>query len=176
MKTLISASNPLLSVSHINPWKPNIHVFHPKTIEKLSHPLSTLKPHANAKGFSGRTGDDVAIKQSKKNNDGDGDDEIPQEVYNKMILRICVSVGVPMALGLAFLHIFGVLRELQIWDAPKWVPFLTSLTTFGASTLGIAYGALSTSLDRDVEGSFLGLEEVQKNWVETWKEEDESKR
>lgn len=81
-----------------------------------------------------------------------------------------------MGLGLAFLHLFGELKEHQVWEAPLWLPFTTTFLTFGASALGIAYGTLSTSLDAERKGSVLGLEEVQRNWVEMWKEEDESQR
>lgn len=77
-----------------------------------------------------------------------------------------------MALGLAFLHIFGVIKEQHLWNVPLWLPLLTTFLTFGASTMGIAYGALSTSWDEERKGSILGFEEAQKNWVEMWREED----
>lgn len=77
-----------------------------------------------------------------------------------------------MATGLALLHLFGVVKEQNLWDAPLWLPFLTTLITFGASTLGIAYGTLSASWDPKKKGSLLGLEEAQRNWVEMWKEEN----
>lgn len=62
--------------------------------------------------------------------------------------------------------------ENKLWDVPKWLPFVTTFITFGASALGIALGSLSTSLNAAEEGSFLGFEQVQKNWIEMWKEED----
>ena len=182
MKTLICASNPTLYLSRFPPRKTNFPAFNPTSLEKLNYPLSTIKPHAyNAKGFSGSsrpsTIESDLVTSKKPNNKGknnDGDDEIPKEVFNRIIVRILVSVGVPMGLGLALLYVFGELKERGIWDMPMWIPFLTTFLTFGASTLGIAYGTLSTSLDAEREGSFLGLNEVQKNWVEMWKEEDES--
>ncbi|GFP81020.1 uncharacterized protein pam68-like [Phtheirospermum japonicum] len=90
-----------------------------------------------------------------------------------MISRILFYVGVPLAIGFAFLQLFGVAKEQNLWDVPKWLPFLTTFITFGASALGIAFGSLSTSLDADEEGSFLGFEQVGKNWGEMWKEEEE---
>ncbi|TKY74087.1 PAM68 protein [Spatholobus suberectus] len=98
----------------------------------------------------------------RKNND---DDELLKAVIYKLIGKISFFVGVPMGLGLAFFHLFRELKEKQVWDAPLWMPFLTTLLTFRASTVGIAYEALSTSLDAKREGSFLRLEQVQKNWA-----------
>ncbi|XP_027359039.1 uncharacterized protein PAM68-like [Abrus precatorius] len=176
MKTLICASNPILNLSKSTPWKPKFPSFHPYQ----NHPsLSTLKPHASAKGFSTRPSNvenDVIKTDTRKPNRGKNneDDELPKEVMYRVTGRILFCVGVPMGLGLAFLHLFGELKERQVWDAPLWVPFLTTLLTFGASTIGIAYGALSTSLDSEKKGSFLGLEQVQNNWVEMWKEDSES--
>lgn len=185
---IICASNPItFYLSKRSPLcKPKFQPFHnPRTTKQLNYyPLSTLKTHAGAKGFSSNRpsivdeSNDVTIKKRPinggNNGGGDDDDEIPREVLYRIIGRILVSVGVPLALGLALLQLYGELKDRGIWDAPLWVPFLTTLITFGASALGIAYGALSSSLDAEREGSFLGLQEVQRNWVEMWKEEDSS--
>ncbi|KAJ1404403.1 PAM68-like [Sesbania bispinosa] len=180
MKTLLCASNPSLYLTKSSPRKPKFPPFHPTTTEKLSyhHPFSTLKPLASAKGFSSSrpsiVESDVTGKRKPSRRDNNEDDEIPREVFYRIIRRILFSVGVPMGLGLAFLHLYGELKDRQIWDAPLWVPFMTTLLTFGASALGIAYGTLSTSLDAEREGSFLGLDEVQKNWVEMWQEDQDA--
>ncbi|GAU39454.1 hypothetical protein TSUD_290200 [Trifolium subterraneum] len=79
-----------------------------------------------------------------------------------------------MGLGLSFLHLYGELKEREIWDAPLWIPFITTLVTFGASSVGIAYGVLSSSLDAEREGTLLGFQEIEKNWVEMWQQEDVS--
>ncbi|KAK7380379.1 hypothetical protein VNO78_32889 [Psophocarpus tetragonolobus] len=177
MKTLIiCAPNTAFNLSKLSPWKPNLPVNYPT--EKLNHPLSTIKPRASAKGFSSTgppstSASDVNKKSMRgKYND---DDELPKSVMYRVIRRILFSVGVPMALGLALMHIFGELKEQHVWTAPLWLPFLTTLLTFGASTVGIAYGALSTSLDEEEQGSFFGVEQVQKNWVEMWKEDEDAK-
>lgn len=81
-------------------------------------------------------------------------------------------MGGPLAIGFALLQLFSVSKEQHLWNVPKWLPFLTTFITFGASALGVAYGSLSTSLDAEEEGSFLGFEQVEKNWVEMWKEEE----
>ncbi|KAL3837665.1 hypothetical protein ACJIZ3_022256 [Penstemon smallii] len=89
-----------------------------------------------------------------------------------MIPRILFYVGVPLVFGFALLQVFGLLKEGGFWDVPIWLPFSTTFLTFGASALGIAIGSLSTSLDAEKEGSLLGLEQLEKNWDEMWKEED----
>ncbi|KAK7270901.1 hypothetical protein RJT34_26407 [Clitoria ternatea] len=177
MKTLICASNPTLYPSKYSPWNPKFPTFNPS--QKPNHPISILKPHASAKGFSSSRPSPIEkdVTNNKKPNNirqNNEDDELPKEVMYRVVGRILFSVGVPMCLGLASMHLFGELKEKQVWDAPLWVPFLTILITFGASALGIAYGALSTSLDAEREGSLLGLEQIQKNWVEMWQEEDAS--
>ncbi|TYI21148.1 hypothetical protein ES332_A06G017600v1 [Gossypium tomentosum] len=144
--------------------------------QKQNQLSSTWKLQANAKGFSStpqaNVEENAAKKSSNNNKKKNEDEEIPQVVFERMIARILVSVGVPMATGLALLHLFGVVKEQNLWDAPLWLPFLTTLITFGASTLGIACGTLSASWDPKKKGSLLGLEEAQRNWVEMWKEEN----
>ncbi|MED6118316.1 hypothetical protein PIB30_001545 [Stylosanthes scabra] len=181
MKTLICSSNPTLHISNFPPRKPNFSPLNPKiNLARLIHPLSTLNPpHAyNAKGFSSVQSSELV--SSKNNNDNPNnkkkdkdEDELPREVFNRIIVRIMVSVFAPMSLGLGSLYVFGELKVRNIWDMPMWVPFITLFLTFGASTLGIAYGALSASLDKDREGTFLGLNELQNNWTEMWQEDDQ---
>jgi hypothetical protein len=182
MKTLIFASNPSLHFSKHSPFKPKLPIFHPKTSKKFNYKLTTLKPQASAKGFSNtrkpsstnKKNNDVTINKNPNNKDNDEEDEIPTVVMYRIIGRILFSVLVPMALGLSFLHLYGELKEREIWNGPLWIPFMTTLITFGASALGIAYGVLSTSLDAEREGSLLGFQEVEKNWVEMWQQETAS--
>lgn len=115
-----------------------------------------------------------ATQNSDKGTSSGADDEIPRVVFDRMIVRILVSVGAPLATGLTLLKFFEIVKEKGLWDIPIWVPLLTTLLTFGVSAFGIAYGALSSSWDVESNGSVLGLEEAQKNWVEMWREEDES--
>lgn len=137
-------------------------------------PPRTWRLHDGAKGFATRPkgGESAARKGSKSSGGGeDDDDKIPDVVWERMIKRILSYVGVPLVLGFALLKGFDVVIEKGMWKVPLWLPFLTTLITFGASALGIAYGSLSTSLNESEEGSLLGFEQVQKNWVEMWKED-----
>lgn len=176
MKTLItSSSEPFLYLSKPSPWKPKSPNLHPTTMLNLKQPTSTLKPHASGKGFTGTAPATIKETNTSKNSNktsNNDDEEIPQVVFNRIAVRVLAFVVVPMALGLAFLHIFGVIKEQHLWNVPLWLPLLTTFLTFGASTMGIAYGALSTSWDEERKGSILGFEEAQKNWVEMWREED----
>ncbi|XP_027923891.1 uncharacterized protein PAM68-like [Vigna unguiculata] len=182
MKTLICAPNSSLILSKLSPCRPNFPASYPT--QKLNHPSSTLKPYASAKGFSStpptvrRNANERPIRRKNIDDDGvvaDSDDELPRTVIYRIIRRILFSVGVPMGLGLMFMHIFGVLRENQVYDAPRWLAFITAFLTFGASSVGIAYGALSASLDAEKDGSFLGVEQIQKNWEDMWQEEEAAK-
>ncbi|RDX90066.1 putative protein PAM68-like protein, partial [Mucuna pruriens] len=172
MKTLICAPNAALNLSKRCPRKTNFPHYYPA--QNLNHPFSTLTPRASAKGFSTEPSTVKSDEKKPTRGKSNDDDELSTEVMYRVIRRILFSVGVPMGLGLGFLYLFGELKEKHVWDAPLWLPFLTTFLTFGASTVGIAYGALSTSLDAEKEGSFLGLEQIQKNWVETWKEEEDA--
>ncbi|KVI07123.1 uncharacterized protein PAM68-like [Cynara cardunculus var. scolymus] len=135
----------------------------------------TWKIHAKAKGFKGANLEKqkLMMKEEKKKMKEDADDKIPDVVMERMIVRILFNVGVPLVTGLALLQIFSVIKEQNLWQVPRWLPFLTTFITFGASTLGIAYGTLSTSWDEDNKGSLLGLEEAKKNWVQMWDEDDD---
>ncbi|KAK9109259.1 hypothetical protein Sjap_017319 [Stephania japonica] len=196
-------NNPLISPGLIgtrlpcilhSPWH-----HHPQHNPHIPQPITnqTTKPR-RAKGFGkpaaestliNNTDDDTSAaplinpshetKPSRANRQGvqggGDDDQISQEVWERMLKRILVFVGTPMASGVALLVIFSSLKEHQVWDVPLWLPFLTTLLCFGSSAIGIAYGTLSTSLDPEKKGSVLGWEEVQRNWPEMWTVEDESK-
>ncbi|OAY30327.1 uncharacterized protein PAM68-like [Manihot esculenta] len=170
------SSPPYLPKPSPCPWNSKAPTLLPTSLQ--SNPSRTRKLQAHAKGFTSRKPPRMEERTThndiKQNTNSDDDDEIPEEVVYRVIKRILVSVGAPMALGLALLKFFGTVKEQGIWDVPLWLPFTTTFLTFGTSALGIAYGALSTSLDPNEKGSLLGIEEVQQNWVEMWKEEDES--
>ncbi|KAK9293322.1 hypothetical protein L1049_021314 [Liquidambar formosana] len=182
MKTLVCAEKPPLYITKPSPWRPRpiSPTLHPTPMKNIHHPTRTWKLHAEAKGFGGLSStipdkriqrETVTRKNSGKNDDDD--DQIPKVVFERMIVRILLSVGVPMAIGLALLHLFGIVKEQHLWDVPLWLPVLTTFFTFGTSALGIAYGTLSTSWDAEKKGSLLGVEEAQQNWVEMWREEED---
>ncbi|KAL9999257.1 hypothetical protein Hdeb2414_s0494g00905111 [Helianthus debilis subsp. tardiflorus] len=135
------------------------------------------KINAKAKGFNGSNMEKKKTitneeKMKKRKEEAEADDKIPEVVMNRMIVRILFNVGVPLVTGLGLLQVFSVIKEQNLWQIPRWLPFLTTFVTFGASTLGIAYGTLSTSWDADNKGSVLGFEEAKKNWVEMWEQDD----
>ncbi|XP_022140980.1 uncharacterized protein PAM68-like [Momordica charantia] len=184
MKALLCSYRQALHLSEPPPWKPRSRI-NDSTITKNLTNLSRIARgdvRVNAKGFTGtpataKEREAAARKISGQNNSSnDDDDEISEAVSNRIITRILAFVGVPMAFGVALLKIFETIKEQKVWDVPIWLPFLTTFLTFGASTIGIAYGTLSASLDPEKEGSLFGWEEAQKNWVEMWKEEDEASR
>ena len=183
MKALICGESPLIYITSLSPWKPK---------SPTLHQHRTWRVNAEAKGFGRAPPNNTQDQRSTRialesvpvprktyqsndsgGDDDDDDDKIPEVVFGRIITRILLSVGVPLATGLAFLQMFSVLKERQLWDVPLWLPFLTTFLTFGASALGIAYGTLSTSWDPERKGSLLGLEEAQVNWVEMWKEEED---
>lgn len=111
------------------------------------------------------------MKNNNAGKDDDDDEKIPEAVWERMISRILFSVGAPLGTGFVMMQIFSVIKEQNLWDFPIWLPFLIIFITFGASALGIVYGTLSTSWDPERNGSVLGLEEFQKNWMDMWEEE-----
>ncbi|KAL6003933.1 hypothetical protein ACLOJK_004479 [Asimina triloba] len=142
-------------------------------------------PQAAGKGFGGSGGMSAAAEQyrrregggretqeeeNEENNIEEDEDVIPEVVFERMFARIVFFVTTPMALGFGLLYVLGVLKEQQLWEAPVWLQLLTILLAFGTSSLGLAYGTLSTNWDPDETGSLLGWEEAQKNWPELWKE------
>ncbi|KAI3762492.1 hypothetical protein L1987_52922 [Smallanthus sonchifolius] len=141
-------------------------------------PAKRWKIHAKAKGFNGSNLENKKLmlneEKKKKMKEADADDKIPDVVMQRIIVRILFNVGVPLVTGLGLLQVFSVIKEQNLWQIPRWLPFLTTFITFGASTLGIAYGTLSTSWDAENKGSVLGFEEAKKNWVQMWEEEDDS--
>ncbi|GLJ11560.1 hypothetical protein SUGI_0171110 [Cryptomeria japonica] len=107
-------------------------------------------------------------EEEEEEGGGDGDGVIPEIVTNRMIKRMGVSVGIPLAIGLTFFPLFYYMKKVLKWSVPDWLPFITSFITFGSAALGISYGIMSTSWDPLRDGSFLGWTEAQKNWPVFW--------
>jgi hypothetical protein len=97
-------------------------------------------------------------------------------VFDRILARILVTVGLPMASGVALLNVYEALKSNQGVELPSWLSLLTILVSFGTSALGIAYGTLSASWDPEKEGSLLGIEELQANWPVLWAEEIEKEK
>ncbi|KAL6320878.1 hypothetical protein AAG906_008878 [Vitis piasezkii] len=183
MKILVCLQQPNPHITKPSPWNPRAPT--PIATKDLNLRPRNWKLHAEAKGFGVAPGTILEKKTAQKetvprknsgNGDDDDDEKIPQVVFDRMIVRILFFVGAPMGIGVALLNLFGAVKDQHLWDVPVWLPFLTTFIAFGASALGIAYGTLSTSWDAEKKGSLLGLEEAQQNWVDVWKEEEDSKR
>ncbi|XP_068651332.1 uncharacterized protein PAM68-like [Aristolochia californica] len=166
---------------HLNVPSPYAQKSTPWPQRKLTaHHLQYQPPHAGAKGF----GTPIAASEKRnkrediprgKNAGIDDDDAIPQVVFDRILARTLVSVGIPMASGVGLVYLLAMLKERGVWDVPQWLPFVAVLLSFGTSGLGIAYGTLSTSWDAEKNGSVLGWEEAKQNWPVLWKEEDDKK-
>ncbi|KAF8667806.1 hypothetical protein HU200_052617 [Digitaria exilis] len=104
--------------------------------------------------------------------DDDEEDErdvaIPEVVTNRMMRRVGLSVGLPLALGVGFFPVFYYLKAVRKVDVPTWIPFGVSFIFFGAALLGVSYGIVSASWDPAREGSLLGWNEARRNWPVFW--------
>ncbi|KAK6925880.1 PAM68-like [Dillenia turbinata] len=183
MKTLVCSQSPPNPTSITQPtsWNPRISILQHISMTSPVPNLRKWKLQAEAKGFAGSASDSLrggkktirkeAVEQ--KNSDRKiEDDKIPDGVYNRIIVRILSFVGIPLMTGMVLLHIIGMVKEQHLVDVPYWFAYLTIFITFGASALGIAWGTLSASWDPEKEGSLLGFEEAQQNWVEMWREDE----
>ncbi|CAI0403146.1 unnamed protein product [Linum tenue] len=178
MNALFSTQKPALHLAHLHPSKPSSIPSSPFLRPHKPTSNNPWKLNANAKGFApiNPPAKESPSGGGKKNKNNNESDEIPQEVFERMTARIFVSVGIPMGLGIGLLYLIGFVKERNLMDLPLWVPFMTTLLTFTASILGIAYGGLSTSLDPNRKGSLLGLEEAREHWEEMWQEETEEEK
>nr|CAD1835333.1 unnamed protein product [Ananas comosus var. bracteatus] len=160
----------------------------PRTATTLPAPIIIItrnpKPlRAQGRGFGSGAGAGAAISDAKKGEikikrqddddeeEEEDDDEIPQVVFDRMLRRIAVAVGAPMAAGWGRCARWGAEAGGRV-AAPAWVPFVAALLAFGTSAFGIAYGTLSASWDPDREGSPLGWEEARTNWTQLWNDHD----
>jgi len=116
-------------------------------------------------------------EQQPQKDEADDDEEeeederdatIPEVVTNRMMRRVGVSVGAPLALGVGFFPVFYYLKAVQKVDVPTWIPFGVSFVFFGAALLGVSYGIVSASWDPAREGSLLGWTEARRNWPVFW--------
>lgn len=108
------------------------------------------------------------VIDSQSDEDEEEDDSVPEVVTNRMLKRITLTVGIPIAFGLCFFPFFYWLKVVQKVDIPDWLPLIVSTSFFGAAGLGISYGVISTSWDPNREGSLLGWREAQANWPVLW--------
>lgn len=97
---------------------------------------------------------------------GAGDDKyasVPQQVTDRMLKRILLFSGLPVATGLLLFPFFYFLKVTKGIDLPTWVVYVASTLAFGGGVVGISYGILSSSWDPRREGSLLGATEFKAN-------------
>ncbi|KAJ1298650.1 hypothetical protein BS78_01G469800 [Paspalum vaginatum] len=111
-------------------------------------------------------GDDDEDEEEEEEDDRDA--TIPEVVTNRMMRRVGVSVGAPLALGVGFFPVFYYLKAVAKVDVPTWIPFGVSFVFFGAALAGVSYGIVSASWDPAREGSLLGWNEARRNWPVFW--------
>ncbi|CAN4087685.1 unnamed protein product [Withania somnifera] len=175
METLTCLQSPYLSVTSSLPLNQKIPIYFHKHINRTPnlHKNATWRLHAEAKGFGNAAAKIQKPDASKRRNNtsDDNDEKIPKEIWERIIGRILFYVGAPLVVGVILLQIFDIVKQHKLLELPIWLPFLTTFITFGSSALGAAYGTLSASWDPEKQGSFLGIEEAQKNWVDMWAED-----
>ncbi|CAA7406500.1 unnamed protein product [Spirodela intermedia] len=132
-----------------------------------------VKRKPGKKQRKGGGGDDDEEDEEEDDHEEEGAEErdegtIPEVVTNRMMKRMGLSVGAPLAVGLLFFPFFYYLKVGAKIDVPTWVPFLVSFFFFGTALLGVSYGIVSASWDPLREGSLLGWNEAQRNWPVFW--------
>ncbi|WVZ55584.1 hypothetical protein U9M48_006225 [Paspalum notatum var. saurae] len=144
---------------------------------------ATAEPKIITLGRPGRSRRRRSRKQQQKEQDDEEEEEeedkeeededdrdatIPEVVTNRMMRRVGVSVGAPLALGVGFFPVFYYLKKAAKVDVPTWIPFGVSFVFFGAALAGVSYGIVSASWDPAREGSLLGWNEARRNWPVFW--------
>ena len=89
---------------------------------------------------------------------------MPEVVSNRMLGRVIPFAALPIFLGaLVFFGFYYANTQLELDLPPQIVATITQGLLL-LSFAGITWGVMSTSLDEEVEGSFLGTEQVKKNF------------
>jgi len=89
---------------------------------------------------------------------------MPEVVSNRMLGRVIPFAGVPIALAfVVFVGFYYANTQLDLDLPPSVVAFSTQVL-LALSFAGITWGVMSTSWDESEEGSFLGTEQVGKNF------------
>mmetsp|Transcript_68262 Transcript_68262/g.181690 ORF Transcript_68262/g.181690 Transcript_68262/m.181690 type:complete len:260 (+) Transcript_68262:18-797(+) len=89
---------------------------------------------------------------------------MPQVVSDRMLNRVVPFAGLPILLGACiFAGFFYANTQLELDLPPSIVAYTTQLCVL-LSFAGITWGVMSTSWDEEIEGSFLGAEQVGRNF------------
>jgi len=89
---------------------------------------------------------------------------MPEVVSDRMLGRIGTLASIPVLLAFGVLYGFYYYSTQGAIDVPaNYVAYATILLLV-TSFAGITFGVLTTQLDEDGEQTFLGIENVKKNW------------
>ena len=105
-----------------------------------------------------------AAKAARKNGTGKNDSgAIPEDVSRRMLRRMGILSGAPVALGVGLFFLSYYLQSRQIVELPPVAVLLVTMGCFGLGVLGLTYGVLSASWDSE-PGSLIGLSEFKLNF------------
>ena len=106
----------------------------------------------------------TAVKAaSKKDTSRRDSGAIPEEVSRRMLRRMGILSGAPVALGVGIFFLSYYLQSRQIVELPPVAVLLVTMGCFGLGVLGLTYGVLSASWDSE-PGSLVGLSEFKLNF------------
>eukprot|EP00565_Helicotheca_tamesis_P002371 CAMPEP_0185740838 /NCGR_PEP_ID=MMETSP1171-20130828/38635_1 /TAXON_ID=374046 /ORGANISM="Helicotheca tamensis, Strain CCMP826" /LENGTH=311 /DNA_ID=CAMNT_0028412767 /DNA_START=186 /DNA_END=1121 /DNA_ORIENTATION=+ len=88
---------------------------------------------------------------------------IPEKVAMRMGKRMLPFVGIPLFGGMAAFVGFWYMATYRDMEFQPALVAISTIALLGVGLLGITYSVLSASWDDDREGSFLGVDEFQKN-------------
>ena len=71
--------------------------------------------------------------------------ELPQIISDRMLKRIGVTAGIPIAIGTLFFPVFYYLKTVADIDVPVWVVYIFSTLAWAGGLAGISYGASGMS-------------------------------
>ena len=90
-------------------------------------------------------------------------DTVPEQITDRMLIRIALFSGGPIVFGMLLFPLFYYIKKVQGIDLPVWAVYIVQTGVFGGGLLGISYGIISSSWDPQREGSLLGWNEFQAN-------------
>lgn len=100
-----------------------------------------------------------AVKTPSKDDSG----AIPEEVSRRMLRRMGILSGAPVALGVGIFFLSYYLQSRQLVELPPVAVLLVTMGCFGLGVLGLTYGVLSASWDSE-PGSLIGISEFKLNF------------
>ncbi len=114
--------------------------------------LAGNRRKAKAKAEKGKPG-------KKKDDSG----AIPEAVSRRMLRRMAILSGAPVALGVGIFFLSYYLQSREIVEFPPIAVLLVTMGCFGLGVLGLTYGVLSASWDTE-PGGLVGLKEFKLNF------------